>query len=146
MLESLALLVCGLFAVYDGGWRDSASIALGFGCLTALSLGLLLVFLGRGKYERIPRREGVLIVGAGWMSCGLIGAIPFVLSEPGLNPSAAFFESMSGLTTTGSTVIADLEAWPKGILLWRAVSQWLGGLGILVLFVALLSSLGAGTK
>ena len=68
------------------------------------------------------------------------------MAEPGLNPSAAFFESVSGFTTTGSTVITDLEAWPRGILLWRAVSQWLGGLGILVLFVALLSSLGAGTK
>jgi trk system potassium uptake protein TrkH len=63
-----------------------------------------------------------------------------------LTPSEAFFESVSGLTTTGSTVIVDLDRWPRGILLWRAVSQWFGGLGILVLFVALLSSLGAGTR
>ena len=146
MMESLALLACALFAIYDKGAQDSASIALGSATVTALVLGLVLVIIGRGKYDRIPRREGVLIVGVGWMTSGVIGAIPFVLAEPGLNPSAAFFESVSGFTTTGSTVIEDLEAWPRGILMWRAVSQWLGGLGILVLFVALLSSLGAGTK
>ena len=145
-MESFALLACALFAVFDAGAGDSSSVALGAATLSAFLLGLLLVFIGRGKYERIPRREGVIIVGVGWMTSGLIGAIPFLLAEPRLSPAAAFFESVSGLTTTGSTVIADLEAWPRGILLWRAVSQWLGGLGILVLFVALLSSLGAGTK
>ncbi|MBK1835280.1 TrkH family potassium uptake protein [Roseibacillus ishigakijimensis] len=146
MMESLALLACTLFSFFEAGWESSASRALATATLTALCLGLLLVLVGRGKYERIPRREGVLIVGAGWMTSTLIGSIPFVLSEPGLSPAAAFFESASGLTTTGSTVISDLYAWPKGVLLWRAVSQWLGGLGILVLFVALLASLGAGTK
>lgn len=146
MMESLALLACALFAVYDVGAGHTSSIALGAATLTALLVGLVFVFVGRGKYDRIPRREGVIIVGVGWMTSGVIGSIPFILSEPGLNPSAAFFESVSGFTTTGSTVITDLEAWPRGILLWRAVSQWLGGLGILVLFVALLSSLGAGTK
>ncbi len=145
-MESLALLGCTLFAIYDVGREDSSSIALGAATLTAFFVGLILVFVGRGEIDRIPRREGVLIVGVGWMTSGMIGAIPFILAEPGLNPSAAFFESVSGFTTTGSTVIADLEAWPRGILLWRSVSQWLGGLGILVLFVALLSSIGAGTK
>ena len=146
MMESLALLACTLFAVYESGWEHSSSTALGAGTGFALLLGLILVFVGRGKYDRIPRREGVLIVGVGWMASGLIGAIPFMLAEPGLSFSGAFFESISGFTTTGSTVIADLNEWPKGILLWRSVSQWLGGLGILVLFVALLSSLGTGTK
>lgn len=151
VMESLALLACTLFSVFDSGpisseAQDSASFALGTATATALLLGFVLVFIGRGKYDRIPRREGVLIVGVGWMSSGVIGSIPFLLAEPGLNPAAAFFESVSGFTTTGSTVIGDLEAWPRGILMWRAISQWLGGLGILVLFVALLSSLGAGTK
>lgn len=146
MMESLALLGCALFSVFDSGAEDSASVALGAATATALMLGFVLVFVGRGKYDRIPRREGVLIVGVGWMTSGLIGAIPFMIAEPGLNPAAAFFESVSGFTTTGSTVIGNLEAWPRGILMWRSVSQWLGGLGILVLFVALLSSLGAGTK
>ncbi|MDQ8189655.1 TrkH family potassium uptake protein [Roseibacillus persicicus] len=146
MMESLALLVCFLFAVFDVGIGDSSSFALGTATSTALLFGLLLVFFGRGKYDRIPRREGVLIVGVGWLASGVIGSIPFLLAEPGLTVAGAFFESVSGLTTTGSTVIADLSEWPRGILLWRSISQWLGGLGILVLFVALLSSLGAGTK
>ena len=146
MMESLALLACALFAGFDSGIGDSSFIALGTATLTALLVGMALVFLGRGRYERIPRREGVLIVGVGWLSSGVIGAIPFVIAEPGLTIAGAFFESVSGLTTTGSTVIGCLEDWPRGILLWRSVSQWLGGLGILVLFVALLSTLGAGTK
>ena len=147
MMESLALLACALFSILDHGVEHSASVALGtVTTMTALLVGLVLVFLGRGRIERIPRREGVIIVGVGWLASGLIGSIPYMLAEPGLNPSAAFFESVSGFTTTGSTVIMDLDEWPRGILLWRALSQWLGGLGILVLFVALLSSLGAGTK
>lgn len=146
MLESLALLACGIFAVYDSGLWDSSSVALGSATLTALAVGGSLVFVGRGKFDRIPRREGVLIVGAGWLVSGAIGAVPFVIAQPGLSPSQAFFESVSGLTTTGSTVINDLSQWPRAILLWRSASQWFGGLGILVLFVALLASLGAGTR
>ena len=107
MMISLALLACALFAVYDEGTKHSSSIALGVATLTALFAGLVLVFLGRGKIDRIPRREGVIIVGVGWMTSGVIGAIPFVLADPGLNPSAAFFESVSGFTTTGSTVINE---------------------------------------
>lgn len=146
MLESLALLACGLFGVFDAGVGDSATRALGYATFTALLVGLFLVYIGRGKFDRIPRREGVLIVGAGWLCSGVIGAIPYLFSEPGLSASGAFFESLSGLTTTGSTVITDLSLWPRSILLWRSLSQWFGGLGILVLFVALLASLGAGTK
>ena len=146
MLESLALFACALFGGFDAGMGDSATIALGVAALSALLSGATLAFLGRGKYDRIPRREAVLIVGAGWLLSGVIGSVPFILSDPGLPVGAAFFESVSGLTTTGSTVIADLSQWPRSILLWRALSQWFGGLGILVLFVALLSSLGAGTK
>ncbi|MEM9080347.1 MAG: TrkH family potassium uptake protein [Verrucomicrobiota bacterium] len=145
-LESIALLACAGFSVWDSGVEASASRALLITAGVALGLGVFGMILGRGKYERIPRREGVMIVGSGWLLSAIVGSLPFILSEPGLRPGAAFFESMSGLTTTGSTAIADLEAWPRGILLWRAVSQWLGGLGILVLFVALLATLGAGTK
>lgn len=146
ILESLALLACGIFAVVDGGIMDSASVALGSATFTALVVGGTLVIVGRGKFDRIPRREGVLIVGAGWLVSGAIGAVPFMIAEPGLSPGSAFFESLSGLTTTGSTVINDLSQWPSAILLWRSFSQWFGGLGILVLFVALLASLGAGTR
>ena len=70
-MESLALFACALFAVFDSGARDSCSHALGLATLTALLTGLVLVYLGRGKIDRIPRREGVIIVGVGWMASGI---------------------------------------------------------------------------
>jgi len=83
---------------------------------------------------------------SGWVISCLFSSIPFVLSEPRLDFASALFESVSGLTTTGATTIADLSQWPCGILMWRAVMQWLGGLGILGVFVAILSYAGTGTK
>ncbi|MED5418717.1 MAG: TrkH family potassium uptake protein [Verrucomicrobiota bacterium] len=146
-LESVAMVACGVFAYYDpvdphGAGVMPLMIAGGITFLT----GIILLVSGRSTLDRIPRREGVLIVGLGWVLSACFGAIPFLLGEPRLAPTAALFESVSGFTTTGSTVIADLSEWPRGILLWRAVMQWLGGLGILVLFVALLSSIGGGAK
>ena len=146
VLQSFALGACTAFAAIDRVGSTSVTVALGISTSVAFMVGSVMAFLGRGQYDRIPRREGVLIVGLGWLCSGLVGALPFALAEPHLSLAAAFFEAISGLTTTGSTVIADLDEWPRPILLWRSLSQWLGGLGILVLFVALLSSLGTGTK
>jgi len=146
-LESLAMVVCGCFAILDPVATEKLAVAplMTAGVLTFMA-GVILVICGMGKYDRIPRREGVVIVGLGWLLCAGFGAIPFVLSEPGLTLEAAVFESVSGFTTTGSTVIDDLQAWPRSVLLWRSVTQWLGGLGILVLFVAILSAVGGGAK
>ena len=146
-LESVAMVACGVFAYYDPVDPHGAGVMplMIAGGITFLA-GIILMVSGRSTLDRIPRREGVLIVGLGWVLSACFGAIPFLLGEPRLAPTAALFESVSGFTTTGSTVIADLSEWPRGILLWRAVMQWLGGLGILVLFVALLSSIGGGAK
>jgi trk system potassium uptake protein TrkH len=146
-LESAAMAACGVFAWFDYVDPSRAAVSPLFtaAALTFIA-GILLVIFGMGKYERIPRREGVVIVGLGWLLCGFFGAIPYELGEPSLTPSGAVFESISGFTTTGSTVIGDLDAWPRGILMWRCVTQWLGGLGILVLFVAVLSAIGGGAK
>ncbi|NNC88333.1 MAG: TrkH family potassium uptake protein [Akkermansiaceae bacterium] len=146
-LVSVAMGSCGVFAMLDPVEPEGTAVVPLF-TASALTLiaGILLVIFGIGNYDRIPRREGVVIVGMGWVLSGLFGAIPFILCEPGLAAEAALFESVSGFTTTGSTVIVDLEEWPRAILLWRAVMQWLGGLGILVLFVAILSTIGGGAK
>lgn len=147
ILIAVAMATCGVLAQVDHyeigraaakGLYYSAAITFGF--------GLALYLLGWGKIERIPRREGVMIVGLTWLISGFFGSLPYVLCEPGLSVPKAFFETVSGFTTTGSTVITSLKDWPHGILLWRSVTQWLGGLGILVLFVAILSSLGSGSK
>ena len=147
LLLSVSMGVCGLFAKLDRVEGDQeAIIALFTASGVTLLAGGILVLFGLRKIERIPRREGVMIVGLGWLLSALFGSLPFILCSPGLTWGGAFFESASGFTTTGSTVIGDLSEWPRGILLWRAMTQWLGGVGILVLFVAVLSYLGVGTK
>ncbi len=154
LLESMAMLGCGLFAWLDPVTEEaSAWNCLFFSAAIVAFGGILLLFCGIGKIERVPRREGVVVVGLGWILCGLMGSLPYMLGQPSMVFADAFFESVSGFTTTGSTVMGtdpdagnDIESWPRGILMWRSVTQWLGGMGILVLFVALLSYLGMGSK
>lgn len=143
-----ALLLCEVYGFFidakgTGTHHDFSLLKSAF---AAGVVGGLLVAIGRSSGREILRKEAIAIVGLGWLLCTVLGALPFVLGTPSLHPAAAFFESASGFTTTGSTAIADLNAFPNSILLWRATTQWLGGMGILVLFVALLSSLGVGSK
>ena len=111
--------------------------------ITAM-VGSVLWFWTRGRSPKIGKREGFLIVALGWVSVSIVSALPYMLS--GVLPafSNAWFESMSGLTTTGASVINDIEAAPKGILFWRSLTQWIGGMGIIVLTVAILPLLGIG--
>ena len=111
------------------------------------ALGATAFFYGRQFVsERISRREALLAVSLIWFFAGVCGAIPFVLGA-GMSPTDSFFESVSGLTTTGATVITDIEGrLSRPLLLWRSLIQWLGGMGIVVLFVAVFPNLGAGGK
>jgi len=90
------------------------------------------------------RKEGFAIVALGWLAAAFFGSIPFMLD--GFSPLNAVFESMSGFTTTGSTILTDIESHPKGILFWRSMIQWLGGMGIIVLFIAILPKLGVAGR
>jgi trk system potassium uptake protein TrkH len=149
LLEALAMVACGLFARYDVVAGDEPAMrALLQSAAIAGGVGLALVAAGglRLRVKRIPRREAVLVVGLGWLACSAFGGLPYLLCPPHMDMAAAFFESASGFTTTGSSVMSDIEAWPRGMLLWRSMTQWLGGIGILVLFVAVLSYLGLGAK
>lgn len=141
-LELLCLAYCGLRGVLAGSAARAFSIS-------AMASGLVgsvcLVFGGRNKQDLL-RKEAIAVVGLGWIICSLFGALPYMLCEPGLNPVDSFFESMSGFTTTGASVIPDLSIYPRELLLWRSLTQWLGGMGILVLFVALLSSFRIGSR
>ena len=87
-------------------------------------------------------REGFVAVGLIWIFTGLVGALPFLFSGWFATPMDAIFESCSGFTTTGSTILTDIEALPKGILFWRAFTHWLGGMGVLVLATAIVPKLG----
>ncbi|MEF8868299.1 MAG: TrkH family potassium uptake protein [Haloarculaceae archaeon] len=112
------------------------------------ALGSLLLGLGLERFPRrdIGIREAFLMVSLTWLVVALVGAVPFLLVGSGVfgSPVDAVFESMSGITTTGATVVESFDAHPRGLLFWRQLLQWLGGLGILVLAVGLLSQLGVG--
>ncbi|MBT5925535.1 MAG: TrkH family potassium uptake protein [Verrucomicrobia bacterium] len=108
--------------------------------------GMICLFFRDKNNKELLRKEAIAVVGLGWIICAVFGAIPYMLCTPVMSPVDSIFESMSGFTTTGASVIRDLTQYPKGILLWRSLTQWLGGMGILVLFVALLSSLRIGSR
>jgi len=144
LLMAVSMAGCLAYAIYDQEPRFAADRALGLSALITAAAGGMLRWFGRGSSLEILRREAIAIVGLGWTLSTLFGALPYVLSTPSLSPAAAIFESASGFTTTGASAIADVEIWPRGLLLWRATTQWLGGMGILVLFVAVLSMAGGG--
>lgn len=148
LVVSAAMLVCLAVALADSaaGAPDSGVRAFGWAAGITFGAGLAMALAGLGSSTEMMRKEAVATVGLGWLLAVSFGAIPFMLCDPALRPVPALFESMSGLTTTGTTVIDDLTQYPRSLLLWRNLSQWLGGLGILVLFVALLSYLGVGSR
>ena len=148
LLLSGAMLLCLAGAYLNNERQPGLDAVESFFLSVVISAGAgaLLYLLGRRAGKEILRKEAIAIVGLGWLVCAAFGALPYIFCEPNLGPVEAFFESMSGFTTTGATVITDLDEFPRSILLWRSLTQWLGGLGILVLFVALLASVGVGSK
>ena len=113
--------------------------------ITALA-GLLLYLPVPKQRGDITRRQAFLIVAFGWISASIFGAIPFLVSNIFANPLDAFFETVSGFTTTGSSVLtsAAIDQFPKGLHVWRAMIQWMGGMGIILLSIAILPFLGVG--
>ena len=109
-----------------------------------VTFGVMLWLTTRNKDNRVQKREGYLIVAVGWLSMLVFSTLPYLLS--GVIPTIpeAFFETVSGMTTTGATVLEDIEAVPESILLWRSMTQWIGGMGIIVLTIAILPFLGIG--
>jgi len=112
--------------------------------LTLLCGSFLLAIFRHGKTETLSQREGMAIVAFGWTAIGLFGALPFYFSSPSFCFVDAFFESVSGFTTTGSSILTDIERLSPGLLIWRSFIQWLGGMGIIVLSIAILPFLGVG--
>jgi len=114
------------------------------GSITSLA-GLIIWFFTR-KSDRmeIGKREGYLIVTGSWLAMSLFGSLPFIIHGSIPNFTDAFFETISGFTTTGATILTNIEAMPYGLLFWRSLTQWLGGMGIIVLSLAILPILGIG--
>lgn len=126
-------------------WHDGALWAFLIASLITLTVGLLIFCRVRFEGE-MTYREGFAIVTFGWIGFAAFGSLPYLLADVNgiVHPADAFFESMSGFSTTGATVITGLEQQPPSILFWRALTQWLGGMGIIVLSLAILPFLGVG--
>jgi len=138
----LAMLFPLFWAVYDHGPDQTAFI---YSMIITLISGLLIT-LASPKQGEIRYREGFAVVTIGWLLISLYGCLPYLFSGVCTNFIDAFFETISGFTTTGASIFADVEALPRGILFWRCLTQWLGGMGIIVFLVALLSHLGVGAN
>ena len=112
--------------------------------IITIFLGGLLYFFNKPKNTNIQKKEGYLIVTLGWLTLSLTGMLPYIFSGAIPSITNAFFETLSGYSTTGSTILTDIESMPKGILFWRSATHWIGGMGIIVLTIAILPLLGIG--
>lgn len=142
MIVGTMMLTCIPFSLYFGekDWKAISGAAF----VTVIAGFLLRQFKPSKKNNQVRKREGYLIVATGWTSMVIFSALPYLFSGLFDNPVDAFFESISGMTTTGATIINDIESMPKGLLFWRSLTQWIGGMGIIVLTVALFPLLGIG--
>src|SRR5690606_8762823 len=143
------LLICNgsfmiLAAVVSGIYNDGAILGITLAAILTLLLGVLSMFYTREHKKEVKRREGYIIVTFGWLVMTISGMLPYLFSGSIPDVTNAFFETMSGYTTTGSTVVDDVEALPEGILFWRSLTHWIGGMGIIVLAVAIFPLLGIG--
>ncbi len=142
LLLSIMMLGCVLSVGQFGGVDASALV---FSALITAATGTTFWFTTRGQRgNRVQKREGYLIVALGWLAMTLFGMLPYLLSGVIPDITNAFFETVSGLTTTGASVLEDIESVPRGILFWRSITQWIGGMGIIVLTVAIFPLLGIG--
>ena len=118
-----------LFSQFDSSFIGASIVTIIFGSLFFLS--------NLDHDKKLNLQQAFLLTALSWLSIAIFGALPFIFSTMNLTVTDSFFESMSGITTTGSTIIANLEETPKAILLWRALLQWLGGIGIIVMAITL---------
>lgn len=141
VVEGIAILISLLVAlIYDG----PDAMALLQSSLICLITGSSFLIIFRKAKKGIGKREGFIIVTLAWLMFSFFGSLPFILSHSIPDLTNAFFETMSGFTTTGSSILNDIESLPHGILFWRSMTQWLGGMGIIVLSLAILPIFGIG--
>ena len=107
-------------------------------------IGVLLVLSNLEENRKLNLQQALLLTALSWLSIAIFGSIPFIFSNLNLSIVDSFFESMSGITTTGSTIITNIESSPKSILIWRALLQWLGGIGVIIMAITILPLLNVG--
>jgi len=141
LIVSLMMLTVMCVALYFH--EDWASMFLASG-ITAVVGFVLFIFTRGNRRKDVSKRDGFLIVALGWVSMSLLGCLPFIFSGSIPNLVNAIFETVSGFSTTGATILTDIESQPHFILAWRSMTHWIGGMGIIVLTVAILPLLGVG--
>jgi trk system potassium uptake protein TrkH len=140
-LNGLFMFIAYPFSVYHNEHAKWGILKAG---VVTIVIGLLLYFVNKPKHTNIQKKEGYLIVTLGWLILSFTGMLPYLFSGAIPNVTDAFFETISGYSTTGSSILTDIEAMPKGILFWRSATHWIGGMGIIVLTIAILPLLGIG--
>ena len=142
LLNALGMLLSAFVSII---YNDGSTYILMYSAILAALFGVFpLIFVPPA--EDISNNEGLIIVVASWLISCLIGAIPYVLWGVEFSFSNAWFESVSGFTTTGSTILVNIEAVPKGLLFWRAMTHWLGGMGIFVFALSVMPFMGEGMR
>ena len=132
----IPIIVQLLYNEIDSSFFGASIVTIIFGTL---------FFLSNIDHEKkLSLQQAFLLTALSWLSIAIFGSLPFFFSNANFSFTNAFFESMSGITTTGSTIISNLESMPKGILLWRAILQWLGGIGIIVMAITLMPIMNVG--
>ena len=139
LLETVMFLVCSSVSFY---YRESDMLDFWkAGGITA-GIGLLLAALGKGGERQLTRRDGYVLVSFAWVAFSLFGMLPFYIGGYIPDIADAFFETMSGFSSTSATILDDIESLPHGILFWRSMTQWIGGLGIIMFTIAVLPIFG----
>ncbi|MEM9867097.1 MAG: potassium transporter TrkG, partial [Bacteroidota bacterium] len=131
------LLLCNgsfmlLAAFASGIYKDGATLDITLAAIVTMLFGVMAMFYTRGHKKVVKRKEGYIIVTLGWIVMSLSGALPYIFSGAIPSVTNAFFETISGYTTTGASILDDIASLPKGILLWRSLTHWIGGMGIIV--------------
>ena len=125
-----------IYGQLDSSFFGASIVTIVFGTLFFLS--------NLDHDKKLNLQQAFLLTALSWLSIAIFSSLPFLFSNMNFSFTNAFFESMSGITTTGSTIIANLDEMPKGILLWRAILQWLGGIGIIVMAITLMPIMNVG--
>jgi trk system potassium uptake protein TrkH len=141
MFNGFAMLISAFvsYLTNDGVLNEMTLVSL-----LVIFLGWILMAISKNNDRKINKRDAYFIVVLGWLTMVFSGMLPYIVTESISSFSNVFFETMSGYTTTGSTVINDIDALPKSIIFWRSMTHWLGGMGIIVLAIAILPLLGIG--
>ncbi|MDD2621255.1 MAG: TrkH family potassium uptake protein, partial [Syntrophomonadaceae bacterium] len=139
LIIGLAMLTC---LVWSLAYNEDVTFAILKAAALTIAVGLLLIYAYAGS-ESINFKEGFALVSLGWLVVSIFGALPFMFASYLPSFADAWFESVAGFSTTGSSVVTDVEAWPRGLMFWRCLTQWLGGMGIIGLLVAIIAGMGA---